>query len=81
MRPVDWGCRIRRLHLCRVVRHPHNECPVYDIKKSDSEAPVILELWGMQSILSLPFFLGPLWPGMVASNRVLSMGQIEQCNI
>ena len=37
----------------------------------------MLELWGMQSthlLLSLP---GPLWPGVVVSDRVLSMGQIE----
>ena len=27
--PVGWGCRIRRLHLCRGVRPPANECPGY----------------------------------------------------
>ena len=29
-----WGiyCRIRRLHFCREVRHPTNECPWYDTK-------------------------------------------------
>ena len=37
----------------------------------------MLELWGMQSIPLLPLFLGPLWPKVVAPNRVLSMGQIE----
>ena len=37
----------------------------------------MLELWGRQSIPSLPSLLGPLWPGMVAPNRVLSMDQIE----
>ena len=31
----------------------------------------------MQSTPSLPFFQGPLSPGMVAPNKVLSMGQIE----
>ena len=31
----------------------------------------------MQSNLSLPSLLGPLWPGMVAPDRVLSIGQIE----
>ena len=25
--PVGWGCRIHRLHLCRGVRPPLNECP------------------------------------------------------
>ena len=34
----------------------------------------MLELWGMQSTPSLP---GPLWPGVVAPDKVLSMGQIE----
>ena len=30
--PVGWGCRIYRLLLCRGVRPPPNECPVYDTK-------------------------------------------------
>ena len=51
------------------------------LKKSDGEASVMLEHWGMHStplLLSLP---GPLWPGMVAPDRALSMGQIElNCN-
>ena len=32
----------------------------------------MLELWGMQTTLSLP-----LWPEVVAPDRVLSMGQME----
>ena len=28
--------------------------------------------------LSLPLLPGPLWPGVVVPDRVLSMGQIEQ---
>ena len=28
---------------------PLNECPGLDTKQSDSEVPVMLELWGMQS--------------------------------
>ena len=36
-----------------------------------------LELWGMQSTLLLPSLPGPAWPGMVAPDRVLSMGQIK----
>ena len=31
---------------------------------------------GLQSTPLLPSFPGPLWPGAVASDRVLSMGQI-----
>ena len=37
----------------------------------------MLELWGMKSILSLPSLPGPLWLGVVASDRVLSIGQRE----
>ena len=37
----------------------------------------MLELWGVQSTSSLPSLLGPLWPGMVAPDKILSMGQIE----
>ena len=55
---------------------PANECPGYSIKQSDSEAPVMLALWEMQSTPSLPLLLGQLWPGVVAPNRVLSTGQI-----
>ena len=37
----------------------------------------MLELWGMQNTLLLPSLLGPLWPGVVAPDRVLTKGQIE----
>ena len=69
--PVGWSCRIHRLHFSS------NECPRYDNKQSDGEAPVRLKLWGMWSTLSLPLLLGPLRPGVVAPDRVLSIGQIE----
>ena len=74
--PVGWGCRIRRLHLCRGVRPP-NERPGYNTKPSDIEVSVMLELWGMRSTPSLPLPPGPLWLGMVATDRALSMGWIE----
>ena len=48
-----------------------------DSKLSDGEATLILERWGMQSTSSLLSLPSPLWLGMVASDRVLSMGQIE----
>ena len=54
---------------------------VYDIKQSDGEAPVMLELWGMLNTPSLPLFPGPLWPKMVALDRFLSIGQIEMFDI
>ena len=53
----------------------------YDIKQSDCEAAIMLELWGMQSITSLALLPGSLWPGVKAPERVLSMGQIELFDI
>ena len=41
----------------------------------------MLELWGMQSTPSLPLLTHPLWPRVVAPDRVLCMGQIELNNI
>ena len=49
----------------------------HDTKKSDGEAPVILELCGMLSNPSLSSLPGSLWPGVVAPDRVLSMGQTQ----
>ena len=46
-------------------------------KQSDREVPVMEELWRMRSIPSLPSFPGPLRPGVVAPDRVLSMAQIR----
>ena len=37
----------------------------------------MLELWGKLSSLALPSIPGPLWYGVVAPDRALSMGQIE----
>ena len=37
----------------------------------------MLELWGMRSTPLLPSLPGPVWPGVVAPDKVLSMGQIE----
>ena len=37
----------------------------------------MLELWGIQSTLLWPSLPGPLWPGVVAPDSVLSLGQIE----
>ena len=54
-----------------------NECPGYSTKKSDGEVPVVLKLWEMWSTPSLPSLPGPLWPGVVAPDRVQSKSQIE----
>ena len=53
---------------------PPNESPAYDTKQSDGEVPVMLGLWGMRSTLSLLLLPGPLWSGVVAPDRALSMG-------
>ena len=55
-----------------------NECPRYNSKQSDGEVPIMLEIWEMWSTPSLLLLPGPLWPGVVATDRVLSMDQIEQ---
>ena len=55
-----------------------NKCPGYVTKQSDGEVQVMLELWGMRSTPSLPSLPGPLWPGEVVPDRVLSTGRIEQ---
>ena len=54
--------------------HPRNECPGYDTKQSDSEIPVMPEVWGIQSNPLLPSLPGPLWLGVVTSDKGLSMG-------
>ena len=52
-------------------------CSGYDIKQSDGEVPVLLELCGMRSNPSLPSLPGPLWPRVVTPDRALSMSQVE----
>ena len=74
---VSWGSRIHRLHLCRGVRLP-KRVSWYDTKQSDDEVSVILELLGMQCTPLLPSLPGPLWSGVIAPDRVLSMFRIEQ---
>ena len=70
---------IHQLHLCRKVSPllTNNEYPRYDTKQSDGEAPVILELLGIQNIPSLPLLPGPFWPEVVAPDRILSVGQTD----
>ena len=61
-------------YISTEVSDSPNKYPWYDIKQSDAVAPVMLELWGMRSTPSLPSLPGPLWPGVVALDRVESMG-------
>ena len=37
----------------------------------------MLELWGMRNTPLLPSLPSPLWPGMIAPDRVQPLGQIE----
>ena len=53
---------------------PFQRVSWYDTKQSHGEVPVMLGLWGIQGTPSLPLFPGPLWPGVVAPDRALSMG-------
>ena len=39
--------------------------------------PVMFELWVMEITLLLPSLPGPVWPRVVALDRILSIGQIE----
>ena len=80
--PVGWGCRIHRLLLYRGIRpHLANDCFGYDIKQSDGEVPVKLELWGMRSTPLLPSLLDPLRLRVAAPDRVLSMCQTQLFDI
>ena len=72
--------RIHQLHLCKRVR-PLQWVSGYNAKQSDGKAPGMLELWRMRSTPSLPSLPGPLWSGVVAPERVLSIGQIELFDI
>ena len=73
---VGLGCRIHQLHLCRGISTTTtpNRRPGYNTKQSGGEVPVKLELCRMLSNPPLPSLPGPLWPGMVAPDRALSMG-------
>ena len=55
----------------------HHECPGYGTKQSDGEAPVMLEIWGRRSTISLLPLPDPLWSGVVEPYRILSKGQVE----
>ena len=59
-----------------VRKNSSNEYRRYDTKQLAGEISVILEFWGLSNTPSLPSLLGPLWPVVIGSDRVLSMGQI-----
>ena len=75
--PVDWGYRIHRLHLCRGVRS--SSTSVIDVTLN-----TVMSHFGNFRNVEYPFIAllpAPLLSGVVAPDRVLSMGQIEQTNV
>ena len=64
--PFGWGSRIHWLHLCRGVRLPQQVSWIWHTRQYDGEA-----------LRSRSTSLLPLWPGVVAPDRVLSMDQIK----
>ena len=56
-------------YLCKGVRPLPYECPDYDTKQSDGDVGAM-----GNALLSLS---GPLCPGVIAPDSVLSTGQIE----
>ena len=54
-----------------------NERPRYDTKKYDGQVPVMLEHYGMLSTSTFPSVPCPHWPGVLAPDRLLCMGQKE----
>ena len=49
----------------------------YGSKQSKGEDEIMLELWRMQSTPSVTSLPSPLWPGVEAPDRVLSMDQTD----
>ena len=86
-RMVDafWECMFPRIEKQWLTRYNHcsstylqkGKTTRYDTKRSDGEAYVMLELWGIRSTSSLQSLPDLIWPGVVAPNWVLCMGQVE----
>ena len=63
--------------LQKAGKTPLTSVLVMAVKKSNGEAPLMLDLWGMWSTSLLPSLQGPLWPEVIEPERVLYMCQIE----
>ena len=70
-RPVSWGFRIYRLHLCRRIKLSTISLR-YDTKLFDGD-PLIVELWGMWSTPSLLLLPVPLWSKMLPVNPLYGL--------
>ena len=75
LRPSRLGLQNTLTAPLQKGKTPSSECPRYDTKQSDGEVPVMLELWAMWRTPLLPLLPGTLWPGVVAPDSVLPMGQ------
>ena len=74
MSSVGWGCRMHQLLLCREVTPLPRVSWIWHKTiwwRGSSNG----EILGMQSTHSLPSHTGPLWPGLVVPDRVLSMAK------
>ena len=77
--PVGWVCEIHRLHLCIEVRLLPNKFLDRTLNHLMSNHLMArLQIWGIWNTPSLPLLPRSLWPGVVAPDRVISQGQIEQ---
>ena len=58
-----------------------NECREYDTKRSDGEALLMLDLWGMQSTPLLPSIPDSLWPlgGSTWLNPIYGLSRTKHC--
>ena len=57
------------------------ECSGYDTKQSEDETPALGGDLGNVEYPLLPLLPGPIWPRVVAPDRVLSLGQIKLFDI
>ena len=71
--PIVWGCKNIPTASLQKGKTPKMRVP--DLTLNNRMVRLVLE--GMWSTPLLPSFPSPLWPEMVASDRVLSMGQIK----
>ena len=75
---VSWGCRRHQLHLSRRVRTPSTDkCPDMKLNNLMVRLQWCWHFGECRVPSSFPSLPGPLWPGLVALDRALSMGHIE----
>ena len=83
---INWLLIIIKVHSAEAVEYidciSSEGVSDLDMTQKPSDVETLgLELWGILSTPSLPLIPGPLWPGVVAPDRVLAMGQIDMFDI